>query len=481
MMSLIINHTLSFLFFLIIIGTILVVITDERDSGKKIAWILVIALLPVIGIILYIMLGFDIRRTRLFNARRRAFLKFFHARADRRIKDMLFGDTALQKVRPEYRELATLLSRSNGTSVTDNNNIEIITSGKRKYEALTEDILNARHHIHVEYFLFKKDRSSKKIRQLLMQKAREGVKVRFIYENIANINIRPRYFKEMKKAGVDVVSFTDPKFSILRLSAMLNYRDHRKIVVIDGKIGYTGGMNISEDYFIRWRDTHIRITGNAVSSLQYSFMTSFINSGGKIDGEFREYFPEQPVRPGNDILMQIAPDEPDDKWPILQMATVWAVEHARDYIYIQTPYFVPPEPLLLALKSAALKGTDVRLMLPQKPDSIYMGPANRSYYKECLEAGIRIYEWTGTFIHSKTIVSDDYLSVIGSANMDFRSLEINYEVNSYIYSKDIALANKAIFEKDLGQCREITLHRWKRRPWYSRIGQHVMQLFSPIL
>ena len=292
MMSLIINHTLSFLFFLIIVGTILVVITDERDSGKKIAWILVIALLPVIGIILYIMLGFDIRRTRLFNARRRAFLKFFHARADRRIKDMLFGDTALQKVRPEYRELATLLSRSNGTSVTDNNNIEIITSGKRKYEALTEDILNARHHIHVEYFLFKKDRSSKKIRQLLMQKAREGVKVRFIYENIANINIRPRYFKEMKKAGVDVVSFTDPKFSILRLSAMLNYRDHRKIVVIDGKIGYTGGMNISEDYFIRWRDTHIRITGNAVSSLQYSFMTSFINSGGKIDGEFREYFPE---------------------------------------------------------------------------------------------------------------------------------------------------------------------------------------------
>ena len=481
MMSLIINHTLSFLFFLIIIGSILVVITDERDSGKKIAWILVIALLPVIGIILYIMLGFDIRRTRLFNARRRAFLKFFHARADRRIKDMLFGDTALQKVRPEYRELATLLSRSNGTSVTDNNNIEIITSGKRKYEALTEDILNARHHIHVEYFLFKKDKGSKMIKQLLMQKAKEGVKVRFIYENIANINIRPKYYKEMRKAGVEVVSFTDPKFSIFRLSALLNYRNHRKIVVIDGKVGYTGGMNISDDYFIRWRDTHMRITGNAVASLQYSFINTFVNAGGKIEEGLGPYFPEQEKRAGNDILMQIVPDEPADRWPILQMGTVWTVEHSRSYIYIQTPYFVPPEPLLMALKTAALKGTDVRLMLPQKPDSIYMGPANRAYYKECLEAGIRIYEWTGTFIHSKTIVSDDYLSVIGSANMDFRSLEINYEVNSFIYSKDIALANKAIFFKDMEKCREVTLRQWNQRPWYSKMGQHIMQLFAPLL
>ena len=471
----------SFVFVLLIIGTLLVVITDERDSGKKISWILVITFLPVIGIILYIMLGFDIRRVRLFRTRRRDFLRFFHSRSDAGTRRILFGNDATMKVDARYRDLATLLSKSNGTSVTDGNGIEIITSGKRKFEALSEDIRNARHHIHVEYFLFKKDKSSKMIKKLLMQKAKEGVKVRFIYENIANINIRPRYFKEMRKAGVEVVSFTDPKFSALRLSALLNYRDHRKIVVIDGKIGYTGGMNISDDYFIRWRDTHIRITGNAVASLQYSFMASFINSGGKIEDNLGPYFPVQEKQLGNDLLMQIVPDEPGDNWPILQMGTVWTVEHARDYIYIQTPYFVPPEPLLLALKSAALKGTDVRLMVPQKPDSVYMGPANRSYYHECLEAGIKIYEWTGTFIHSKTIVSDDYLSVIGSANMDFRSLEINYEVNSYIYSKDVALANRAIFMRDMKLCREITLNRWRKRPWYSKLGQSVMQLFAPIL
>lgn len=477
----VLNHIVSFLLLLIIIGSLLVIITDERDSGKKISWILVIVFIPVVGIILYIMFGFDIRRSREYNTRKRDFLKFFHSRSDAGTRQMLFGNYAAKKVRQEYQELITLLSKSNGTSVTDNNSIEIITSGKRKFEALTQDILNAKHHIHVEYFLFKKDKGSKMIKQLLMQKAKEGVKVRFIYENIANINIRPKYYKEMRKAGVEVVSFTDPKFSIFRLSALLNYRNHRKIVVIDGKVGYTGGMNISDDYFIRWRDTHMRITGNAVASLQYSFINTFVNAGGKIEEGLGPYFPEQEKRAGNDILMQIVPDEPADRWPILQMGTVWTVEHSRSYIYIQTPYFVPPEPLLMALKTAALKGTDVRLMLPQKPDSIYMGPANRAYYKECLEAGIRIYEWTGTFIHSKTIVSDDYLSVIGSANMDFRSLEINYEVNSFIYSKDIALANKAIFFKDMEKCMEVTLRQWNQRPWYSKMGQHIMQLFAPLL
>lgn len=477
----VLNHIVSFLLLLIIIGSLLVIITDERDSGKKISWILVIVFIPVVGIILYIMFGFDIRRSREYNTRKRDFLKFFHSRSDAGTRQMLFGNYAAKKVRQEYQELITLLSKSNGTSVTDNNSIEIITSGKRKFEALTQDILNAKHHIHVEYFLFKKDKGSKMIKRLLMQKAKEGVKVRFIYENIANINIRPKYYKEMRKDGVEVVSFTDPKFSIFRLSALLNYRNHRKIVVIDGKVGYTGGMNISDDYFIRWRDTHMRITGNAVASLQYSFINTFVNAGGKIEEGLGPYFPEQEKRAGNDILMQIVPDEPADRWPILQMGTVWTVEHSRSYIYIQTPYFVPPEPLLMALKTAALKGTDVRLMLPQKPDSIYMGPANRAYYKECLEAGIRIYEWTGTFIHSKTIVSDDYLSVIGSANMDFRSLEINYEVNSFIYSKDIALANKAIFFKDMEKCREVTLRQWNQRPWYSKMGQHIMQLFAPLL
>ena len=471
----------SILLILLICGTVLVIMSSNSDSGKKVSWILVISLLPVLGIILYIVFGLDMRDPEYYLRKHKVFFDTFEKNADRRTRHLLFGKETEMKIREGYRELARLLSVGNGTTVCEDNRIEVITSGKRKFDALAKDILNAKHHIHMEYFYFKKDDGSKRIKELLMQKAREGVKVRFIYENIANIKISARYYYEMKKAGVEVVKFTNPKFSIFRLSAQLNYRDHRKLVVIDGNIGYTGGMNISDDYFLRWRDTHLRITGNAVSSLQYSFMNSFITSGGRIDEDFSPYFPEHEAFEEGDRLVQIVPDEPDYQWPVLHMGAVWTVQHASKYLYIQTPYFVPPEPLLLALKSTALKGVDVRIMIPAKADLFFMGPANRSYFKECLEAGIKIYEKTGRFIHSKTIVSDDYLSIIGSANMDYRSLELNYEINTYIYDENMATINREIFLKDQEQCRQIVLEEWNRRPWYRKTIQAIMKLFSPLL
>ena len=470
------------LFGLLIAGTILVILTDDDDnSSKKIAWIAVISLLPIIGLIAYLILGLNPRRTRKYNEHQKKFAEAFNKICDEATRDRLFGHSAEEKILPAYRELARLLTHSNGTTVSDNNDIEIITSGQRKLEALLEDLENAKDHIHMEYFYFRKDNGSKKIKAMLMKKAQEGVKVRFIHENIANIDISPRYYNEMKKAGVEVVKFTKPRFNLLRFSAMLNYRDHRKIVVIDGKIGYTGGMNIGDDYFIRWRDTHVRITGNAVSALQYSFLFSYICSGGVIESGFSGLFPPEEKAPGKDKLIQIVPDQPDDMWPIIHMGAVWTIQHSTRYVYIQTPYFVPPEPLMQALKAAALKGTDVRIMLPQVSDSSYMDPANKSHYQECLDAGIRIYEKTGSFIHSKTIVSDDYLSIVGSANMDFRSLELNYEINAYIYGEETARENKEIFMKDLESCREILPEQWKRRPWYRKVLETILRLFAPLL
>lgn len=470
----------TILYVLLIIGTILVILTDNQDSGRKVSWILVIGLLPVFGLVSYIVFGFNWRRAGFFQKRHKNFLEAFDVCADDRVKDLLFGHSSEQKIRGEYRELARLLARVDKITVSDDNDIEIITSGARKFEALTEDIRNAKDHIHMEYFYFKKDDGSRKIKELLMQKAREGVKVRFIHENIANIEIPSRYYNEMKKAGVEVVPFTSTRITHLTIGSQLNYRDHRKIVVIDGKIGYTGGMNISDDYFLRWRDTHMRITGEAVSSLQYSFINSFISSGGTVVGDYSRYFPEHMKIPGGKLI-QIVPDEPDNQWPVLQMGATWAVQHTSDYIYIQTPYFVPPEPLLMALKSAALKGADVRIMMPEKADLCYMGPANRSFYTECLEAGIRIFEKTGNFIHSKTLVSDDYLSIMGSANMDYRSFEINYEINTYIFDERVAKENKAIFLKDMEICKEITLEQWEKTPWYSKILQSIIRLFAPLL
>ena len=414
-------------------------------------------------------------------AQARRFHDAFSEYADSRTYRRLFGEKNREKIREGYRELSVLLSKSNGTTVTENNDIEIITSGKRKFEALAADLENAKDHIHMEYFYFRKDSGSKKIKEILMRKAREGVKVRFIHENIANIDISPRYYNEMKKAGVEVVKFTTARFNLLTLSAKLNYRDHRKIVVIDGKIGYTGGMNIGDDYFIRWRDTHMRITGNAVYALQYCFLYSFCSSGGRIPPSFDPLFPDTDRGLKRNELVQIVPDQPVDRWPVIHMGTVWAVQHARDYIYIQTPYFVPPEPLLYALKASALKGADVRIMMPRKADLIYMSIANKSYYHECLEAGVRIFEKKGSFIHSKTIVSDDYLSVIGSANMDYRSLGLNYEINAYIFNEETAVRNKNIFLADMEECEEITIENWEKRPWYTKLIQAVVKLFAPLL
>lgn len=525
----IISIFFSILLVLLIIGTIVVIIFDNGDSSKKIAWLLIITILPIVGLLLYFMVGINFRHSWFFKRKHQKFIKVFGEKANDKVLKLLFGHEKDNLIRRDYKTLTKLLACDGSTCVTDGNGLEIITSGHRKFELLMEDLRNAKESIHMEYFYFRQDQGSKQIKEMLMQKAREGVKVRFIHENIANIVIRPKYYNEMKKAGVEVEKFTKPRWPLVNLVTQLNYRDHRKIVVIDGRIGYTGGMNISDDYFVRWRDTHMRITGNAVAGLQYSFLNSWITADGEVDNDFTKYFPmckeDEPTVPvtesaaksienesididndtegngiaealakapiqsldmnfklkGKDKLIQIVPDEPESRWPNIHMGAVWAVQHAKKYIYIQTPYFVPPEPMLQALQSAALSGVDVRVMVPKKADLFFMGPANRSYFTECLEAGIKIYERSGRFIHSKTFVSDDYLSEIGSANMDFRSFNLDYELNAYVYDVTAAKVNKAIFLKDMEASHEVTLEDWMARPWYQQFGQKVIRLFAALL
>ena len=238
-------------------------------------------------------------------------------------------------------------------------------------------------------------------------------------------------------------------------------------------------MNVNDHYVKQWRDTHLRIEGDAVASLQYIFMDSWLTAGGTIDRPFMDYFPSVGVK--GSIPMQVTPDEPDAEWAILQMGHIWAIQHARDYIWLQTPYFVPPEPLLEALKSAALSGVDVRLMVPVKSDTPLMGPANRSFFKECLEAGIKIYERSEPFMHCKTFVSDDYLSSVGSANLDYRSLQINYEDTAFIYDEATALRCKEIFLSDQALSREVTMEILSSIPRIKRFWSKIVRLFSPML
>lgn len=371
--------------------------------------------------------------------------------------------------------LASLFESASDLKPSVHNDIEIITEGKRKYDLLIEDIQNAKESIHMEYFHFGIDKGSRAVRKVLTDKAKQGVKVRFIYDNIANIPIPPVYFWSMKLSGVEVRRYT----GLHRIIPDINYRDHRKVVVIDGKIAYTGGMNINDHYFKEWRDTHLRLTGDAVYSLQYLFLDMWMHTGGTVEEDVARLFPEHNII--QELPVQIVPDGPDAPFPVIQTGLEWIAENAADYLYIQTPYLVPSASTLDAMKTAADNGVDVRIMLPQNSDMAAMGYINRSYYQECLQLGVRIFERAGEFMHSKTLVCDDYLSSVGSANIDPRSLDLCYELNAYMYDKPTALKNKEIFLNDLSLCKEITEEVLKGYDIIEKGLQRFFSLFAPLV
>ena len=378
-------------------------------------------------------------------------------------------------VSDKYHPLASLFESASYLKPTLHNDIEIITEGKRKYDLQIEDLQNAEESIHMEYFHFGIDKGSRAIRKALIDKAKQGVKVRFIYDNIANIPIPPVYFWSMKLSGVEVRRYT----GLHRIIPDINYRDHRKVVVIDGKIAYTGGMNINDHYFKDWRDTHLRLTGDAVYSLQYNFLDMWMHTGGTVTEDCACLFPEHNVT--GELPVQIVPDGPDAPFPVIQTGLEWIAENAEDYLYIQTPYLVPSDSTLEAMKTATGNGVDVRIMVPQNNDMAAMGYINRSFYEECLQLGIRIFERAGEFMHSKTLVCDDYLSSVGSANIDPRSLDLCYELNAYMYDRPTALKNKEIFLNDLSLCKEITAEVLKGYDFIEKRLQRFFRLFAPLV
>ena len=501
------NFLFSALFVLLLVGVVLVILFEEGDSGRKAAWLLIITILPVIGLVLYLMVGISYRYRWLYRIFHKPWLEAQAQLPEGRLKELFEGERSLASVQEHWRSLVPLLATDDANTVCGGNDVEIITDGRRKYDLLVRDLLAAKEYIHVEYYLFGKDPWSDGIRRILMQKAREGVKVRFIHENIVNFDLCGKYWKEMADAGIEVLPFTNPRRHLLNFVTRLNYRDHRKIVVIDGRTGYCGGMNIKARYFEGWRDTHLRVTGDAVLSLQSSFLSTWMTAGGTIDREYGQFFPEtgdaaalpepgaefRPARPGADgtvvphpvlkeVLVQVVPDEADNRWPITQMGYVRAISLAREYIWLQTPYFVPTEPVLEALKAAALSGVDVRLMVPFRTDAPLMGPVNESFFSECLAAGIRIFRWKGgTFIHAKTFVCDDYLTMVGSANIDYRSFMINHEINTFLYDRPAALQYKSIFLEDQEVSEEVTWDRWTQRSWFRKLRERIFRLFAPLL
>ncbi len=462
------------LYLITAIGIVFVVISENRNPLKTTSWVLLLLFVPVLGIIIYYFFGQDNRKQRMISRK-------MYKKIKKRPSGAVFFEEKNQVI-PGYRPLVNLLNKNNDASLLDGNEITIYTTGKEKLDALYKDIEQARFHVHIQYYIFMDDEIGTKFKKLLMKKVSEGVAVRVLYDEMGNWKVKNAFYEEMVRAGIEVSSYLKVRFPVL--TSRVNYRNHRKIAVIDGKVGYIGGMNIADRYEKGpvwggvWRDTHIRIEGRGVYGLQSAFLIDWHVASQKMIN-LPEYFPEMPHYPAN--LMQIVQGGPIGQWKNLLQATIRIIANANRYVYIQTPYFLPTEAICQALQIAALGGVDVRLMLPEHCDTKVTHLATFSYVDEMLQSGVRVYFYKEGFLHAKLLLADDYITVVGSANMDFRSFEHNFEVNAYIYNEETAQKMKKIFFHDQLSCRRITLKEWRKRPRFEKFKESFMRLFSPLL
>lgn len=472
----VVYNVLLTLYALSVLTVVGVVLSENRNPVKSMAWVLVLLLLPVLGLVIYLIFGRSLKGMSLISRS--------HLRELRRMHD--FPEALPQEaadLSDDSQQLISLAGKLVRPHLFVGNKIDVMTSGKEKFECLKRDIKAAREYIHVQYFIIENDQTGSEFLGLLMDKAREGVQVRVLYDYVGSFYFRPRILKQMREAGIDVHPFL--KLTFMQFANRVNWRNHRKIVVIDGNIGYVGGMNMADRYVIGdkkwkpWRDTHLRITGEAVAALQYSFAIDWDYTTRELLTSATMHYDEMPANP--EYMVQMMSSGPTNRWNNISFVFLKAITLAKRCVYIQTPYFLPSDSLLKALQSAALAGVDVRLMIPRQSDSSLLRLATGSYIKECLLSGIKIYIYEPTIMHAKVVIVDDEFVTAGSTNFDFRSFEHNFEINALVYSKEFNEKMKGIFEKDMELCTRLLLSKWKKRPLLQKALESVVRLFSPIL
>ncbi len=458
---------------LTIVSIIGIVISENRNPVKSLAWVTVLLLLPMLGIVLYLFFGRNIRNQRKLSRRYRRRLKKRAPRSSINFRELNLPPETLQLIR---------LAHSVGSAPIYNaSKVDVFVSGKEKFDILKKDLLSAKKFINLEYYIFENDKIGTEISEILMKKARSGVTVRVIYDHVGSFTVKSRFFKKMREAGILIFPFF--KVSFPQLGTRLNWRNHRKLCVIDGTIGYLGGMNIADRYidggkkFASWRDTHVRVEGTVVSALQYAFAVDWHFMGQPlIEEEFNA-----DNNTDSNISVQMLTSGPTSQWSNISYMFHKAICSARRRIYIQTPYFLPTDSLLKGLITAALSGVDVRVLIPRKSDSHLLDNASASYISECLRSGIKIYFYEAGMLHSKLIIVDDDFVTIGSTNFDFRSFEHNFEGNLFFYSQEFTNKMLEIFREDLKQSTRVLPDAWSKRPLVRRAIESVERLLSPIL
>lgn len=458
----------------IIIGTITVIVMDNRNPVKTMAWILVLIFLPVVGLVLYVFFGRSQRHERIIGK------KVYGHLLKKPMAEYMARPAA--PLPDAYQRLGLLFYNVNQSLPYDGNLVETYTSGYTFMGALLRELQQARQHIHVESYIFEDDAVGRLMRDVLIERSQAGVEVRVIYDDVGCWHVPARFFEEMREAGIDVRSFLKVRFP--HFTNKVNYRNHRKIIVIDGRVGFVGGMNLAERYVKGfswgiWRDTHLMLKGKAVHGLQTAFLLDWYFVDRTLITSAR-YFPRLDDEAGTSQV-QIVTSEPVGPWREIMQGLVMAMSGAKKYFYLQTPYFLPTEPMLIAMQTAALSGVDVRLMLPRRADARLTHLASCSYLADVLQAGVKVYFYQKGFLHSKLMVTDDTLSTVGSTNVDFRSFEHNFEVNAFIYDKQTALQMREIFLQDQHDCKQVFLKNWIKRPWHRKAAESIVRLFSPLL
>lgn len=457
---------------------------ERKDASSTWAWLLVLTFIPIVGFILYLLLGQNLTRYRLFQWKERAKLNIDQMVIDQ-IRHLQEKDFPFRKQDTlEYKDFIYMHLIQNGALFTEDNSVEIFCDGHHKFNKLMEDIENAQDHIHIQYYIFRGDGLGRSIRNALIKKAREGVYVRVLYDALGSRSMKKSFFKELVEAGGKVEVFFPSKFRLINLR--LNYRNHRKLVIIDGIIGYTGGFNVGDEYlgkdkqFGYWRDTHLRIQGTAVSTLQARFIMDWNEASRYHDITFvPEHFPEPEGK--DHIGMQIVTSGPDAEIEHIKNGYIKMISAAKKSIIIQTPYFIPDASMLDAVRIACLSGIDVRIMIPNKPDHMFVYWATTSYVGELIKVGAKIYIYDNGFLHTKMIVVDKKMATIGTANFDVRSFRLNFEINAFIYDSKIALELTDAFEKDMQLSAEMTAEHYRQRSLWIRFKESISRLLSPIL
>ena len=469
-------HSIILLIYqIIVVATIIHVVLDNRQPSKTMAWGMVIFFVPVVGIIAYLFLGVNTRRERMVSQRsmdqltRRSMSGFIEQ-----------GDLQLPEL---SRPVIDLFINQSFSLPFNNNKVEILTDGYDFFPSLLRDIASARDHIHIDVYIFEDDALGRLISDALIAKAREGVEVRVLYDAVGCWSVDNRFFERMRIEGVEVEAFMPVRFPTF--ARKMNYRNHRKIFIVDGRVGYIGGMNFALRYVKGrhqrgWRDTMMRIEGSGVYSLQRAFLIDwyFVDRTQLSD---KRYYPKS-AEDAHGALLQIVTSAPLAPYPEIMQGYLRIILSAKRYIYIQSPYFLPTETIFFALKTAVASGVDVRVMVPRKTDGWFVEWGSRSYLREAQEAGIQILLYEPRFLHAKTLVCDDHTTTCGSTNIDFRSFLNNFEANTFVYDETVALQMKDIFLRDARQSTPLSSLPKRLHPKFLvRLGESVMRLLSPLL